>query len=70
MRIISTTTSHGFHPACSSMTPATLLTAMTDPTDRSMPPVTITNVSATARMMRCALLISRFEIVLNCRIRP
>ena len=70
MRIISTITTKGFQPAFASMTPATLDSAMTAPTERSIPPVRITNVIATARMIRCALLMNRFETVLYCRMRP
>ena len=51
-------------------TPATLLKAITAPTDRSIPPVRITNVMPTARITRWALLMSRVEIVLGCRIAP
>ena len=64
IRTMMTTTRYGFQPACVSITPATLLKAMTAPTDRSIPPVRITNVSPTARITRWVLLISRFDSVL------
>ena len=64
------TTRYGFHPAWASIIPATLLNAITAPTDRSIPPVRITKVMPTARITRCELLISRFEIVLGCRMAP
>ncbi len=70
MRIISTITTHGSQPALARITPATLLTATIAPTDRSMPPVRITNVRPTASTMTCALLMRRFDSVAACRMRP
>ncbi len=70
MRIISTITTHGSHPALARITPATLLTATIAPTDRSMPPVRITNVRPTASTITCALLMRRFDSVAACRMRP
>jgi len=53
-----------------SITPATEENAMIDPTERSIPPVMMTNVIATARTIRWALLMSRLDRVLNCTTRP
>ena len=43
---------------------------MMAPTERSMPPLMMTKVRATARMMRCALLMKRFEMVLSWKTFP
>ena len=68
--IITSTTSHALQPASASITPHTEDSAMIAPTERSMPPLMITKVSPTARMIRWALLMNRFEIVLSWKIRP
>ncbi len=70
MRTMTPIVTHGSHPALMSITPDTLLSAMIAPTERSMPPVRITNVIPTARMIRCALLMSRLDSVLACMILP
>ena len=50
-------------PMFMSITPATELNATTAPTDRSMPPETITIVIPTARMIVGAKLIRRLDMV-------
>ena len=65
-----TITRYGFQPAWASIMPATLLNAITAPTDRSIPPVRITKVRPTAMMTRCELLISRFDSVLYWMMLP
>ncbi len=70
MAIIRAITSQAFHPALIRSTPVTEVKAMTAPTDRSIPPVTMTKVSPTAKMIRWELLISRFETELIWRMRP
>jgi len=52
----------GFQPRCSTSAASTMVvSATTDPTERSMPPDRITNVMPTATMMRKALSISRLR---------
>ena len=52
----------GFHPRCSTNAASTMVvSATTEPTERSMPPDRITNVMPTATMMRKALSISRLR---------
>ena len=51
-RIISGTTTIAGSPSASSFAHRMPVNAMTDPTDRSMPPVRITNVMPTARISR------------------
>ena len=62
-RIISSIESQPLMPMFMSITPATELNATTAPTDRSMPPETITIVMPTARMIVGAKLTRRLDIV-------
>ena len=54
-RIVIGTTRYGETPSLSSLAHRIPVSASTEPTDRSMPPVTITNVMPTARISRKAL---------------
>ena len=67
---MTTRTTPAFQPEFASITPATLENAITDPTDRSIPPVRMTKVIPTATTMRWALLTSRLDSVLNCTMLP
>src|SRR5699024_9157854 len=71
-KIIRKITKDGDSPALASITPETLENAMIDHTERSIPPlpVRIGKVTPTAMMIRCELLINRFDSVLNWTIRP
>jgi hypothetical protein len=52
---------YGFQPAASSAAETIVVSAITAPTDRSMPPERITNVMPTATMHRNALSMIRFR---------
>ena len=58
---ISGMTSHGSHPSVSSAAEATVVSATTPPTDRSIPPEMITRPSPTTRMSRNGVVVNRLK---------
>src|SRR5688500_1764623 len=60
-------TTHGFQPSFVNAAAAIVVSARTEPTDRSMPPVRITNVMPIATIARKALSIARLRKTCGAR---